>query len=202
MAATRDESPITATILAAEAEGLSSAAIAERVWAAHGITCAMLALDSSGMTRASRRHGIVHFLHRYLKMRDVAAGVIEQHGCMSWRCFADNLFAEFPDADTALTVALEIHRRVREAGVMLTDTEPYRVCLGIGFGPVLRDGRFGVMGDEMNLVAKLAEDIAEGGDTLLTEAAYGTLKAHAAISAEKRTLEISKVNAVCYRVRQ
>jgi adenylate cyclase len=201
MAAQRDESPITATIMAAEAAGLAPAAIAERVWAEHGTTCAMLALDSSGMTRTSRRLGIVHFLHRYLKMRDVAAAVIEKHGCISWRCFADNLFAEFPDADTALTAALEIHRRVREAGLMLTKTEPYRVCLGIGFGRVLRNGPFGVMGDEMNLVAKLAEDIAEGGETLLTDSAHSSLKAHAAVGVEKRTLVISKVEVTCYRVR-
>ena len=197
----RDASPITATIMAAEAEGLASKAIEERVWAAHGTLCAMLALDSSGMTRTSRRLGIVHFLHRYLKMRDVAAAVLEQHGCVSWRCFADNMFAEFPDADAALTAALEIHRRVREAGLMLTDTEPYRVCLGIGFGRVLRNGPFGVMGDEMNLVAKLAEDIAEGGETLLTDSAHGALKVHAGITVEKRTLVISKLDVTCYRVR-
>ncbi|HUR57216.1 MAG TPA: hypothetical protein VM029_05880 [Opitutaceae bacterium] len=202
MPSQRDESPITATIMAAEAAGLASAAIAERVWAEHGTQCAMLALDSSGMTRTSRRLGIVHFLHRYLKMRDVAAGVIEEHGCLSWRCFADNLFAEFADADTALTAALQIHRRVWAAGIMLTDTERYRVCLGVGFGRVLRNGAFGVMGDEMNLVAKLAEDIAEGGETLLTDSAYGTLKTHAAIPVEKRTLVISKLDVTCYRVRE
>lgn len=198
----RDESPLCATIRASAAEGLAGEALDRRVWERHGITCAMLALDSSGMTRISRQRGIVHFLARYLQMRDLAQAVLERRGCRGWRSFADNLFAEFDGADAALAVALEIHASLREHRLMLTETEPYRVGIGIGFARVLENGALGVMGDEMNLVAKLAEDIAEGGDTLLTDSARRSLKAAAVLPAEPRRLTLSQVEITYHRVKE
>ena len=173
----REDSPICSTIKAAQAEGLAAEAVARRVWERHGTTCAMLALDSSGMTRITHALGIVHFLARYVQMRDLAQVILERHGCGAWRSFADNLFAEFPTADAALAAALEIHRTLRERRIMLTDTEPFRVCLAVGYGRVLENGALGVLGDEMNLTAKLAEDLAAPGETLLTDAGLRALTA-------------------------
>ena len=197
----REPSPILSTIIAARADGLSEDAIERRVWERHGTTCAMLALDSSGMTRFSRSHGIVHFLTCYVQMRDMAEVILQRHACLGWRCFADNLFSEFPDVDAALGAALEIHRTLRERGLMVADHEPYRVCIGIGHGRVLDDGAGGKMGDEMNIVAKLAEDVAEAGQTLLSEAAFRRLSVRAAVPVEKIALCLSKVDVTCYRVR-
>ncbi len=197
----REESPICSTIKATQAEGLAADAVERRVWERHGITCAMLALDSSGMTRITRAHGIVHFLSCYVQMRDVAQVILERHGCRAWRSFADNLFAEFPTTDAALSAALEIHRTLRERGILLTAGEPYRVCIAIGHGRVLDNGAHGVLGDEMNVTAKLGEDIAAAGETLLTSAGYQSLTAHPSLAVEKIALTISKVAVTAYRVR-
>jgi adenylate cyclase len=197
----RDNSPICATIYAATAEGLSSEVIDRRVWERHGTVRAMLALDSSGMTRVTRGLGIVHFLTRYLQMRDVAEAILQRHGCTNWRSFADNLFAEFNDADTALNVAREIHATLHERKVMLTHDEPYRVCIGIGYGRVLDNGALGVMGDEMNLVAKLAEDVAEAGQTLLSDAAFRSLRESSRVPVELKHLNISGVDVTYHRLR-
>lgn len=194
------DSPICATIAAAEAEGLSSADVERRVWERHGTTCAMLALDSSGMTRVSHELGIVHFLSRYMRMRDMAADILKQQGCLAWRCFADNLFAEFGHPDAALATARAIHGALRESGLKVAGEEPYRVGIGIGYARVLNDGPFGVMGGEMNVVAKLAEDTAEGGETLLTESAYHALTERPA-AADERELRIASVRLPYYRVR-
>ena len=51
---------------------------------------------------------------------------------------------------------------------MLTAGEPYRVCIGIGYGELLHAGEEGYYGDQMNLASKLGEDIAEGAETLVT----------------------------------
>ncbi|MEO5959699.1 MAG: hypothetical protein ABIZ49_05835, partial [Opitutaceae bacterium] len=117
----RDDSPIHETIRTAQAEGLTGADLDCRIWERHGTTCAVLALDSSGMTRISRTHGIVHFLARYQLMRDLAEEVLGHRGCLGWRSFADNLFAEFAEPDAALTVALEIHAGLKQRGLMLTE---------------------------------------------------------------------------------
>lgn len=197
----RDDSPIFSTIAAARAEGLSEELIDQRVWGRHGTTCAMLALDSSGMTRSSRTQGIVHFLGRYMQLRDLVEPILAARACLAWRSFADNLFAEFHDADTALGAALEIHRALRDRGLMLTETEPYRVGIGVGFGRVLEHGSGGVMGDEMNLTAKLAEDVAEGGQTLLTESAFASLKIHARVPVERQQRTLGKIEVSYFRLR-
>jgi adenylate cyclase len=193
------DSPICATISAAQAEGVSEDELDRRVWARHGTTCAMLALDSSGMTRISRRRGIVRFLARYVQMRDSAQAVLERNECLRWRCFADNLFAEFAHVDPAYRAASEIHAALRDSGLQVAEAEPYRVCLAIGYGRVLSDGPFGVMGDEMNVTAKLAEDVAEAGETLLTEAAFRALTLRAP-AAEKMETTLSQVALTFYRV--
>ncbi len=196
----RESSPIFSTITAARADGLAEEAIERRVWERHGTTCALLALDSSGMTRFSRTYGIVQFLTRYMEMRDLTEIILHRHGCLAWRCFADNLFSEFRDVDAALGAALEIHRTLRESGLMIAGREPYRVCIGIGYGRVLDDGAGGKMGDEMNVVAKLGEDVAEAGQTLLSESAYAQLSASAAVPLEKMAVSLSKIDVTCYRV--
>jgi class 3 adenylate cyclase len=197
----REDSPVCSTINNAQAKGLTADAIDRLVWERHGTTRTMLALDSSGMTRVTRAQGIVHFLARYVQMRDLAQAVLDRHGCLAWRSFADNVFAEFRTADAALDAALEIHRALRERGIMLTDAEPYRVCIAIGHGRVLDNGPLGVLGDEMNLVAKLAEDIAAAGETLLTRAGFDSLTTHPGLPAEKIELTVSTVAVTCYRVR-
>ncbi len=189
----RDETPLAAALAAARAEGLSGEALDRRVWSQHGTRCAMLALDGSGMTRVSRSHGIVHFLARYLEMRELAVAVLERHGCTGWRGFADNLFAEFAGCVPAVRAAEEIHAALCERRLMLTETENYRVCIGIGYGDVLSNGPAGVMGDEMNLTAKLAEDVAGPGETLLTAAAHRSLDVEGAWQFRVRRESLSQV---------
>lgn len=196
----REPSPIFSTITAARADGLADAAIERLVWQRHGTTCALLALDSSGMTLLSRTHGIVEFLTRYMEMTQLAERILEHHRCLAWRCFADNLFAEFATVDAALSAALDVHRALRESGIKIAGREPYRVCIGIGYGRVLDDGSGGKMGDEMNVVAKLGEDVAEAGQTILSEAAYQKLSPCMVVPLERLALRLGKVDVVCYRI--
>ncbi len=195
------DSPIFATLAAARAEGLPENLVAERVWGRHGMTCAMLALDSSGMMRTSHALGIVHFLDRFMQARAAIEPLLAGRDCLGWRCFADNLFAEFLDTDSALATARAMHAAIRERGLMLTDDEPFRVGLAVGHGHVLENGRGGVMGAEMNLVAKLAEDVAAGGETLITESARASLGQLAGLEFEPQQRTISGIAVRYFRLR-
>ena len=172
------------------------------LWERFGAECAMLVLDSTGFVRATQARGIVHFLNLFLRMRETVLPVFERHRCLAWRSGADNLFAEFAAADEALDAAAAAHLAVEEAGLMLDESEPYRVCIGIGFGRVLKAGPKGVFGDEMNLASKLGEDIAGGGETLLTENAYKHLRRRRAAAFEKRESVVSGNAITCYTVRR
>jgi adenylate cyclase len=178
------------------------AAFEADLWQRFGTTCAMLVLDSTGFTRTVRAHGIVHFLDLFLRMRAVAGRALEAQNCLAWRSAADNLFAEFPGPDAALAAALAAHQAVAAAELRLSPGEPYRVCIGIGYGRVLQGGRDGVFGDEMNLACKLGEDIAEGGETLLTEAAYRGLTRRKSTVFERREATVSGNTITYHAVRR
>jgi class 3 adenylate cyclase len=182
--------------------GRDPADLEKRLWKRHGVTCAMLVLDSTGFTRTTREKGIVHFLSIFLHMRSVVGPVFEAHRCLSWRSAADNLFAEFASPDAALEAAFAAHHAVARERILLTADEPYRVCIGIGCGRVLRGGEEGVFGDEMNLACKLGEDLAEGGETLLTASAYGHLRRRKATIFERRESVISGTSIEFYSARR
>ena len=173
----------------------------EALWERFGTECAMLVLDSTGFARTTRSRGIVCYLDLFLRMRGIVGPVFERHQSLAWRSGADNLFAEFATADRALEAALAVHLAVEKAGLMLTETEPYRVCIGIGFGRALAAGAKGMYGDEMNMASKLGEDVAEGGETLVTESACKHVKQRKGVRFEKRKVVVSRSAITYYAAR-
>ncbi len=142
------------------------------VWGKYGSRCAMLVLDSSGFTRNTQESGILSYLACIVRLRDMMNPILKRSDCISWRAATDNIFAEFETVEGALEAALEIHRSVNAANIQVPNSGRFGVCIGIGFGDVLRSRSEGVFGDEMNLASKLGEDLAGKGEVLLTESAY------------------------------
>jgi len=83
---------------------------------------------------------------------------------------------------------------------MVAEGEPYRVCIAVGYGAVLNNGALGVMGDEMNIVAKLAEDIATAGETLQTKAGGDSLRRRVRLPLEKLDYTISNFTVTAFRL--
>jgi len=164
----------------------------------YGETSAMLVLDSTGFTRSSQEKGIVYFLTLIQKLRDIASAVFDQNQAISYRSYADNLFAEFKDVETALKVAKAIHKGFEQRKIVLSKgNDFFGACIGIGYGKVLRSKNEGVFGNEMNLVSKLGEDFAERGETLLTQNAYDHLSQKPE-KVSKRLINISGVDISYY----
>ncbi len=167
------------------------------IWRRFEKPCAVLVLDSTGFTRVAREKGIVHFLRLYLQMVEIAGPLIERRRCLSWRARADNLYAEFSTADDALEAALGVQLAVADARLPLRPGECFGVSIGIGFGRLLDGGPAGMFGDEMNLACKLGEDLAQGGETLLTAAAYSGLRRREGPPFERRESAVSG-NTIAY----
>jgi len=142
------------------------------IWKKLGCRCAMLVLDSSGFTRNTQESGILSYLACIVRLRDMMDPILTSFDCISWRAATDNVFAEFETANGALAAALEIQRSVIAANIQIQNSARLGVCIGIGFGNVLRSRSEGVFGNEMNLASKLGEDLAGNGEILLTESAY------------------------------
>lgn len=164
----------------------------EEIWARYGQTVAVLVLDSSGFSRISQSHGIVHYLAKLVQMRDIVNPGFEAQGARRSHFEADNAFALFDHPDSAIRAARHCHSAIAEAGLMLTESEPFQVCIGIGFGRMLYSETLeGFFSAEMNLASKLGEDTADGGETLLTEAAHGAADPALVEGAESRQLNIA-----------
>lgn len=118
---------------------------------------AILIIDMCGFSRLMEEQGVDVALEAVAMLQEVAQGCTESMGGRVVKFWADNVMALFPDVCSAV--------RAAEATEALV-----RCAAGVGFGEVLeRPGdAFGV---EVNNACRLGEDIAEGGEVLLTEAA-------------------------------
>lgn len=181
-------------------DGCELSDLEKRLWDEHGETCAVLTLDSTGFTRTTRKHGIAYFLSIISGLRRAGVETFERHGVLHWRAFADNLFAEFPTVDQALAAALEMHEHYASHPPPRAAKSHFGVCIGIGYGRMLRSQQDGMYGDEMNLAAKLGEDVAELGETLLTPAAWDALGSHNGLRAEPRSTVISTLDIPHYAI--
>jgi adenylate cyclase len=159
----------------------------------HGTRCAMLVLDSTGFTRSTQESGILKYLECIVRMRDILKQLLAESECISWRFSTDNAYAEFSTAEDAVKAAIEIQKSVREANIMIDDRNRFGVCIGIGFGDVLRSSREGVFGDEMNLASKLGEDLAGDGEILITESVYNSIPGKYRIRTIKRIEAVSGI---------
>ena len=61
----------------------------ESIWQRYGKTVSLMVLDSSGFSRVSEKHGIVHFLSRLMLMRRVVKPIIEQNRSIEFHFHAD-----------------------------------------------------------------------------------------------------------------
>jgi class 3 adenylate cyclase len=162
-------------------------------------TVAVLVLDTCGFSRRVRELGIVHFLALLERMERVVRPDIEAAGGRILRREADNLFAVFEDAGSAVQAARTVQRGLRAANEALPEADELGASIGIGFGEVLLVGDDDVWGDEMNLASKLGEDLAECGEILVTPATREAVT-DPDVEFEDRSYSASGLGLPAYRV--
>jgi class 3 adenylate cyclase len=161
---------------------------------------AVVVIDSCGFSRTVRQHGIVNFLARLERLERMIAPMIDAHGGRLLRAEADNLFALFGDADSAVEFAAEVQRNVGIANDPLPAASEIYVAIGVGFGRMLLIDDNDVFGDEMNVACKLGEDLAEQGEVLLTADAFKALKKAASWTFESSSVRISGLDLALHKL--
>ena len=172
-----------------------------RVWREFGCTRAVLVMDSTGFTRITNSHGIVHYLRVLARIREELVPLFESHGSLRTRVEADNIYAEFKNVLSAHIAAIEANQLVDRQRFDLADSERFGICIGIGFGQLLDSGHEGLYGPEMNLASKLGEDTADSGEILLTEAAWTELPGDTQKLFRRRSVAISGADISFYAMR-
>lgn len=134
-------------------------------------TRAVLVLDMSGFSRATRRGDVVPFLLMIHRMKRLATPLVEANRGVVVKAQADNLYCLFEDVPGAVAAARAIVAGLEAASAALPETRRLYASIGIGFGRILNIDEEDMWGDEVNLACKLGEDVAGRGEILLTEAA-------------------------------
>jgi adenylate cyclase len=150
--------------------GADKARIDRRLWDLFGEDWAVMFTDLSGFSRRVAEFGIIHFLqviheHKRLLLPNVAA-----YDGILLKIEADSFMVIFKRPESALACAIEMQHACQRHSRPLAPEEKVLLCVGIGFGRILRIGDTDVYGQEVNAAAKLGEDTARSNEILVTGA--------------------------------
>jgi adenylate cyclase len=105
-----------------------------------------------------------------LESQRVLVPCIEGHDGILLKTEGDSLLVIYRSPARALDSAVAMQRAVRDYNVGRVEEEEILLCIGIGYGRVLRIGDHDVFGAEVNAAAKLGEDTAQAWEILVTGA--------------------------------
>ena len=155
-------------------------------------THTIFVLDMSGFSQRTLRYGISHYLAMIRRMHTIVLPIVARSRGRVVKTEADNVFALFRSVPEALEAAAEINEALARVNAGLPADWDILVGIGIGHGPLLVIGKEDVFGSEMNLASKLGEDVASGGEVLLTESAAAELSRARRDKLKKKSVSFAK----------
>lgn len=150
--------------------GADTAEIDRRIWDLFGETWAIVFTDLSGFSRRVAAFGITHFLQVIFEQKRLLLPIVAANDGILIKVEADSFMMIFKRATSALRCALEMQQACDGYNAARVEEEQVLLCVGIGFGPILRIGDTDVYGQEVNAASKLGEDIAKARQILVTDA--------------------------------
>ena len=171
--------------------GADKSVIDRRIWRLFGETWAVMYTDLAGFSRNVAEFSIVHFLQTIYESHRLLVPLIELDNGILLKTEGDSLIVMFRHINDALRCALAMQRCTRQYNEARIDEEKVLLCVGIGYGEVLRIGDADIFGAEVNAACKLGEDVAKPGEVLLT----GAAARKARLPAETRLEPIATVPA-------
>lgn len=149
--------------------GADTKAIDARIWDLFGENWAVMFTDLSGFSRRVAEFGIIHFLQTIFESQRILVPCIDSFDGILLKSEGDSLMVIFRSAAKAVECAAEMQRTASRYNRGKADTDKILLCVGLGFGRVLRIGDHDVYGAEVNAAAKLGEDTAKAWEILVTE---------------------------------
>jgi len=171
------------------APNAEKAAIDERIWNLFGERWAVMFTDLAGFSRGVASFGIVHFLQIIQESQRILIPIIDDHDGILLKTEGDSFLIIFRSVQKAVDCAIAMQQCVIKYSTHLEETEQIHLCVGIGYGDMLRIGDRDVYGSEVNVAAKLGEDIAKAGEILVSN------DVAQALSGNRTTTPISDVPA-------
>ncbi|MBU1238582.1 adenylate/guanylate cyclase domain-containing protein [Myxococcota bacterium] len=150
--------------------GTDKAKIDERIWDLFGETWCIMFTDLSGFSRGVEKFGIIHFLQTIYESHRLLIPIIDSHDGILLKVEGDSYMVIFRNVHKAISASLAMQRLLLEYNTDKDDEEKVLLCIGLGYGKVLKIGDSDVFGAEVNAASKLGEDMAKAWEILVTEA--------------------------------
>lgn len=155
--------------------GADTTAIDKRIWDLFGEDWAIMFTDLSGFSRRVSEFGIVHFLQVIYEQRKLLLPIVEAHDGLLLKTEGDSFMIMFRSAERAVSCAISMQKACSNVNERRKPEEQILLCIGIGYGRILRIGDTDVWGREVNGASKLGEDTAKAYEILITDAAREAL---------------------------
>ena len=132
--------------------------------------------DLAGFSRGVEKFGIIHFLQTIVEAERLLIPIIGEHDGILLKIEGDSFLVIFRKARKAIQCSLSMHDVLKRYNETKPDEEKILLCIGLGYGRMLRVGDADVFSSEVNAASKLGEDIAKAWDILVTEAVFEECK--------------------------
>ncbi len=142
--------------------------IDQRIWDLFGEKWAVMFTDLAGFSKGASDWGIVHFLQTILESHRLLIPLIDKHDGILIKTEADSLLVIFRNPEKAIHCASAMQRALVDYNRERALEDQVLLCVGIGYGNILRIGDSDVFGVEVNASSKLGEDTASSEEILVT----------------------------------
>ncbi len=143
--------------------------IDRQIWDLFGERLAIMFTDLSGFSRNTAKFGIIHFLQTIYESERILTPLIEEHNGILIKTEGDSMLVIFKNPSNALRCAINMQKEVKRYNRHKTKEEQVLLCIGLGYGEVLKIGDSDIFGYEVNLASKLGEDTAKAYEILASE---------------------------------
>lgn len=159
--------------------------IDNRLWDLFGEKWCIMFTDLSGFSRGVEKFGIIHFLQTIYESERLLIPVIDQNDGILLKVEGDSFMVIFRNVEKAITASIGMQRVLKSYNVDKPEEEDILLCLGLGYGKVLKIGDTDVFGAEVNAASKLGEDTANAWEILVTGSVKEAAEHYPNISFEK-----------------
>ena len=150
-------------------KGADKEMIDRRIWDLFGEEWCVMFTDLSGFSRNVDKFGIIHFLQTIHESQRLLIPVLENNDGILLKIEGDSYLVIFRNVEKALKASKEMQEVLAKYNKSRPAEEDVLLCVGLGYGKMLRIGDADVFGPEVNAASKLGEDIAKKGEVLVTE---------------------------------
>ncbi len=151
------------------APGADKDAVDAQIWDLFGETWAVMFTDLSGFSRRVAEFGVIHFLQIIQESQRVFVPCLDVYGGILLKVEADSMLVIFRKVRRAVECAIAMQHAAQAYNAGRPQEEQLLLCVGLGYGAMLRVGDHDVFGAEVNAASKLGEDTARAWEILVTE---------------------------------